>query len=324
MTSPNPMSRDELLEWAPLDAFGLLDEYEASLFERSFHHAAASVQAEIRKLQADLAEDASLLSGEEPRSLLRQKVLVAVQEEIEAATEYTQPLAQIGLNQSTLNPTTIAQPAAALAGSAAGSGSVRSMLMAAGALEGVGASGGQDDAMRELVAEIRARAAAGVKDRATPYWRAASFFLAASLVVSLYFLASTVKTAEMIATAVQKEVINDQVRALVPDLSDFAYRDSQIRGLATMDSSINAAAVIIVDAKNNRACLLGFGLSECKGPFTLRAVDDQGNARVILNNIQASDPVSGHVAEALPSDVNMLACKIELLDGDGKVVLRTA
>ncbi len=55
MTSPAPMSREELLELAALDALGLLDEYEAALYTRSFHHAPAAVQDEIKDLQATFA-----------------------------------------------------------------------------------------------------------------------------------------------------------------------------------------------------------------------------------------------------------------------------
>ena len=43
MSVPNPMTREELLELSALDALGLLEEYEAALFTRSFHHAPAAV-----------------------------------------------------------------------------------------------------------------------------------------------------------------------------------------------------------------------------------------------------------------------------------------
>lgn len=330
MTSPDPMTRDELLELAPLDAFGLLDDYEAAMFNRSFHHAPVAVQAEIMHIQAELAEASTLLSGDEPRPLLRQKVLVRLQDEIEEANEQLQPLAQIGNPGLTpihpaIGPHVAGQTGAA---GAVGASTVRSMLAAAGTLDAsslaaLNGGGQHDEAMRELVAEIRARAAAGVKDRATPYWRAAAFFLAAGLLVSLYFLARTMRTAEMVAAFAQNQVLNHQLASLVPGLADFAYRDSQIRGLASVDSTVNAAASFIIDAKNNRACLVAFGLSASKGQFTLRAVDDRGNARVITS-FQATDPVFGLVASDLPTDVNLLTAKLELLDGDGRVILRTA
>ena len=46
MTTPTPMTHEELLELAALDALGLLDEYESALFTRSYHHAAVAVGPE--------------------------------------------------------------------------------------------------------------------------------------------------------------------------------------------------------------------------------------------------------------------------------------
>ncbi len=61
MSPPTPMTREELIELAALDALGLLDEYESALFTRSFHHAPAAVQKEIKDLQAAVTADPSLL-----------------------------------------------------------------------------------------------------------------------------------------------------------------------------------------------------------------------------------------------------------------------
>jgi RNA polymerase sigma-70 factor (ECF subfamily) len=83
MTSSEPMSREELLAMAALDAYGLLDHYEAELYTRSFHHASAGVQDEVRSLQAEISGDASTLPEEMPPPQLRQKVLEAVARAIE-------------------------------------------------------------------------------------------------------------------------------------------------------------------------------------------------------------------------------------------------
>jgi hypothetical protein len=97
MTSSQPMSREELLELAALDAFGLLDEYDAALFTRSFHHAPAPVQDEIKRLQAELAADPSLVfATEEPPLELRARVLAAVAAAIERDEAQLAPLATIG------------------------------------------------------------------------------------------------------------------------------------------------------------------------------------------------------------------------------------
>ncbi|UCD74436.1 MAG: hypothetical protein JSV91_11670 [Phycisphaerales bacterium] len=96
MTSSKLMTRQELMELAALDAFGLLDEYEAALYTRSFHDAPAGVQDEIIELQAELISDESLLPDSQPSPELRQRVLEAVAKAIEAETAHLNPLASIG------------------------------------------------------------------------------------------------------------------------------------------------------------------------------------------------------------------------------------
>lgn len=97
MTTPKSMSIEELMELAALDAFGLLDEYETDLYSRSFHHAPASVQDEIVRIQAELVANESLLPNETPDAGLRARVLEAVARAIEEEDTTTlAPLASIG------------------------------------------------------------------------------------------------------------------------------------------------------------------------------------------------------------------------------------
>ena len=100
MTSSKMMTRQELLELAALDAFGLLDVYEAEIYTRSFHDAPAGVQDEIIELQAELISDQSLLPDDEPALELRQRVLEAVARAIEAESVHLHPLATIGRKPS--------------------------------------------------------------------------------------------------------------------------------------------------------------------------------------------------------------------------------
>ncbi|MBL9119188.1 MAG: hypothetical protein JNL80_04650 [Phycisphaerae bacterium] len=310
MTSSDPMSREELIELAPLDAYGLLDDYEAALFNRSFHHAPATVQAEIRALQAQLAEDGAFLSNDEPRGLLRQKVLIRIAEEVDETAEQLKPLATIG-------------------GMAAGVSAVGTagVLMHRATSEVVGVADTtptsgfqQDETMRELVAEIRARASIGDRDRSTPYWRAAAFFLAAGLVASLYFLGSTMRTAERIAQLASGRLIGEQLREAVPDLNDFIFRDSDIRTLTSVDRAVDAAAFIFVNPETRETLFVAFGLNGDEGPYTLRSVDDQGNATVI-KSFNSDGPASSTIASISPE---LMGRKFELLNGAGKVVLRSA
>jgi hypothetical protein len=96
MTSPIPMTREELIELAALDAYGLLDDYEAALYTRSFHHAPAAVQDEILTLQAELAVSDVLEISDEPDGALRARVLAAVAGAIERESAGLGPLASIG------------------------------------------------------------------------------------------------------------------------------------------------------------------------------------------------------------------------------------
>jgi hypothetical protein len=90
------MTREELIELAALDAFGLLDDYEAALYTRSFHHAPAAVQDEIIRLQAEIAVSDVLEGPEEPDASLRGKVLSSVAVAIERESSGLGPLASIG------------------------------------------------------------------------------------------------------------------------------------------------------------------------------------------------------------------------------------
>jgi hypothetical protein len=90
------MSREELLEAAALDAFGLLEEYEASLYTRSFHHAPATVQDEVVRIQAEWATDETFLAADEPDPVLRRRTLEAVARTIERESSQLAPLATIG------------------------------------------------------------------------------------------------------------------------------------------------------------------------------------------------------------------------------------
>lgn len=96
MTSPTAMTREELLELAALDAFGLLDAFETDRYTRSFHDAPAAVQDEIIRIQAELASDVRLMTADEPPTSLRQRVLDAVAAAIERETSQLAPIATIG------------------------------------------------------------------------------------------------------------------------------------------------------------------------------------------------------------------------------------
>lgn len=90
------LRREELIEQASLDALGLLDEFEAAHYARSFHAAPASVQEEVRRIQAAISTDPALLSDEEPPADLRSRVLGAVHGAIDQEANELKPIATIG------------------------------------------------------------------------------------------------------------------------------------------------------------------------------------------------------------------------------------
>jgi hypothetical protein len=96
MQTPHPMTREELLELSEADTLGMLDEYEAALFTRSFHHAPIAVQDEIRDLQEVQALNPSLLSDENPDPSLRSRVMHRIAQAVEEENSELAPLATIG------------------------------------------------------------------------------------------------------------------------------------------------------------------------------------------------------------------------------------
>ncbi len=96
MQNPHLMSREELLELSEADTLGILDEYEAALFTRSFHHAPIPVQDEIRDLQEMQALNPVLLASDEPSAGLGDLVVARVLRAIEDDNSELAPLATIG------------------------------------------------------------------------------------------------------------------------------------------------------------------------------------------------------------------------------------
>jgi len=69
------MPPSELAELAVLDAFGLLEPPDQFRFEQAFLATTPDVQAEIRRIQADIATDEALLPMVDPPAELRARVL---------------------------------------------------------------------------------------------------------------------------------------------------------------------------------------------------------------------------------------------------------
>ena len=80
------MTTHELLEFASLDALGLLDPEERESFELAFRAAPPALQAQIRREQLRLSSIEGVLPAVEPPPGLRARVVARVREAIESMT----------------------------------------------------------------------------------------------------------------------------------------------------------------------------------------------------------------------------------------------
>jgi len=268
------MTREELFELAALDAYGLLDEYEAALFTRSFHHASATVQHELRELQASIAANPVLVPDVEPRESLRIKVLESVAARIEAESAKLAPLATIG-----------------------------SLRAQAGHSDGrvvLGASG--------------------------QFWRAASFLLAASVLVVLYFSVEFYQQSKKLTAAVIDGYTDVQIEEIIgPAFSAFANDPSCVRiDLRSIEGSRGQHAVVYINEDTNESFLFVLGLPAHQ-EYTLAAFaeDDTDGLKQVFH---ARDAVSGvNLGELSAAFVASLsALTWEIADGSGAVLLRSA
>lgn len=96
MTSTSQPTREELMQLALLEAYGLLDEYEEAEFGRMFRDASAAEQDDIRELQAEVASDLAMLPDLDPPAELKARVLARVATAVESEASTLAPLAKIG------------------------------------------------------------------------------------------------------------------------------------------------------------------------------------------------------------------------------------
>ncbi len=206
MTSPEPMTRQELLELAALDALGLLDRYEAALYTRSFHHASAPVQDEIVRLQAEIASDETLLPVDEPDGSLRERVLRKVAEAIEAEASEFAPLATIGRRRRGSN-------------------------------------------------ESDGRSTFGTSG---PFWRAAAFILAGTVVVLAYFWSDATKAHNELAMVALSSLTDGQLTQMIgPDITSFMFDDNVQRIVLKSDNpNASLEAVLFINPETGTAFLV--------------------------------------------------------------------
>jgi hypothetical protein len=286
MNSPELLRREELIEQASLDALGLLDAFEAAHYAKSFHAAPASVQEEIRQLQAEIATDASLLSDEEPPAGLRGRVMGAVMDSIEHETRELQPIATIGSRARRV----------AAAGATATATDIAGVV--------------RDERMN-----IQHRS----MQRSVAVWRAASVALAASLLGSFLWLNVITHDAMSIAQLAQGQATQAQlIEMLGSDYATFSTdKTMRIRSLAALAGE-PGAAILYCDPKNGDGYLVGFGLAQV-GTYTIRSIADDGTTITLGQVIGGARVTATRLARV--DSTRLAHSRIEVVDDTGRPIL---
>lgn len=286
MNSPELLRREELIEQASLDALGLLDAFEAAHYAKSFHAAPASVQEEIRQLQAEIATDSSLLSDEEPPAGLRGRVMGAVMDSIEHETRELQPIATIGSRARRVAATGATATAADIAG---------------------------------VVRDERMHLQYRSMQRSVAVWRAASVALAASLLGSFLWLNVITHDAMSIAQLAQGQATQAQlIEMLGSDYATFSTdKTMRIRSLAALAGE-PGAAILYCDPKNGDGYLVGFGLAQV-GTYTIRSIADDGTTITLGQVIGGARVTATRLARV--DSTRLAHSRIEVVDDTGRPIL---
>lgn len=290
-----PMTRDELLELSPLDALGLLDEYDALLFSRGYHAAPEHVRSEVRELQAAVAADEVLLPEAELPSGMRSRVIAAVRREADEAVDLA-PLATIGRNR----------PSAA------------AMLTL-------------DRPSMAPVNGIRPRRRF-IDSLASQGWRAAAFGLTASLIVAMYFGSQILDSNRELFSMVRQMQAEQSTAAALNELSEgsgdawlLQARKPSITRVALVASSPNVATsgMIFIDAKSGVGSLLVHGLpADGDGSFLVIVRDADGE--ILTQSTVIAGPAIATASFTI-ADVSMLAAaSFEIIASDGIAWLASA
>jgi len=288
MSSPESISREELLELARLEAHGALDEVDSERLNRLFHLASAVLQSEIRALQASICADEVLLSDEEPATRLRGVTLMRVRDENTAEQAALAPIASIGPRRPGLH----------------------------------GLNPEREIELVELRVGIEStRQDATRWNRTAVMWRAASIVLGALLLVSLYYnLASNFYAVRIGQLALDANARETLMREIGPTYRDFTDAGCLVRGLASSERGFSGSATVYVNRRSGEAMVVAFGLPE-EARFTVRVIGDDG----VVTEF-GTLTASGHatVLRLEGGDASQLAfARWEIVDQSGVVVLRT-
>lgn len=258
MTAPEPMTRTELMELAALDALGLLDEYEAALYTRSFHDAPAAVQNEIRELQAQIAAQLGELCDEEPSPELRDRVLQAVSKAIEL--DSPAPLASIGRGLNDYDPNYTSE------------------------------------ARRRY--STREPVTAGRLAFSGQFWRAACFVLVGVVVVCVFGMVHVWRSHNELTMAAVSSNTHEQLEKQIgPTVKHYLQSRDTIRIVMTADDedTCDCWANVMILEDSEHALLITEGLPELADgqTYQLRVRDENGKVTTIAR-VTAGTMLAGH------------------------------
>lgn len=311
--SNSSLRRDELHELAQLQMAGCLEDSDTERLERLFSEAPPSVQAEILRMQAEIAADDALLPDAQPERSLRWRVVAAVLEAVgvreRAEQERLAPIATIGTASR-------AHSRPRIAGMEIPSG-----LMADGAQDGQplesAADAVRDDAEREawtaLLAAERWRKSAVV-------WRGACVASVAALAAALAFNVWIATSATQVSRLALERITGDQLRTAVgPSLTDFLGQRALVRGLAASSPAVNSSATVLLAPTLDSVLVTWIDLAPNR-TYTLRVQGTDGSARPV-GTFEVREDIGG-ARLALPAGAAAPASRWEIADDRGVVVLR--
>ena len=227
---------------AVLDALGLLDEVESAQFERAFHDAPPSLQADLRAVQAAVAVDPAFLADGEPSPDLRLKTLARVMTAVEQQEVQFAPIAHIGRTASRAERRPVR--------------SIDANELVEQAME--------LSALRKDVERFT---------RSSYYWRAAAIALTAALTVALVFEVTT----SQLALRITQYALGSATPAQVFESMDHPgalrafEKASFLRGIAGAGGS----ATIATDLAGKKSLMLAIGL-DAGGKYVLEHRSESG------------------------------------------------
>ena len=227
---------------AVLDALGLLDEVDSAQFERAFHDAPPSVQADLRAVQAAVAVDPAFLADGDPSPDLRLKTLARVMTAVEQQEVQFAPIAHIGRTAARAERRPVR--------------SIDANELVEQAME--------LSALRKDVERFT---------RSSYYWRAAAIALTAALTVALVFEVTT----SQLALRITQYALGSATPAQVFDSMDHPgalrafEKASFLRGIAGAGGS----ATIATDLASKKSLMLAIGL-DAGGKYMLEHRSETG------------------------------------------------